>query len=46
MKTIALVSDHEGYELKQLIAAHLRTRGYTVNDFGTIRINEDGEPCR
>ena len=35
MKTIAIASDHAGYELKQVIAAHLRTRGYTVNDFGT-----------
>jgi len=36
MKTIALASDHAGYELKQVIAAHLRAMGYTVNDFGTI----------
>jgi len=36
MKTIAIASDHAGYELKQLIAAHLRTIGYTVNDFGTM----------
>ena len=35
MKTIAIASDHAGYELKQLIAAHLKSRGYTVNDFGT-----------
>jgi ribose 5-phosphate isomerase RpiB len=32
MKTIAIASDNAGYELKQVIAAHLRTRGYTVND--------------
>lgn len=35
MRTIAIASDHAGYELKQLIAAHLKSRGYTVNDFGT-----------
>jgi ribose 5-phosphate isomerase B len=35
MRAIAIASDHAGYELKQVIAAHLRTRGYTVNDFGT-----------
>jgi ribose 5-phosphate isomerase B len=35
MKTIAIASDHAGYELKQVIAGHLRTKGYTVNDFGT-----------
>jgi len=35
MKTIAIGSDHAGYELKQFIAAHLRSTGHTVNDFGT-----------
>lgn len=35
MKTIAIASDHAGYELKEVIAVHLRKRGYTVNDFGT-----------
>jgi ribose 5-phosphate isomerase B len=35
MKTIAIASDHAGYELKKLIAGHLKSRGYTVNDFGT-----------
>lgn len=35
MKKIAIASDHAGYELKQLIADHLKSRGYTVNDFGT-----------
>lgn len=36
MKTIAMASDHAGYELKLLIAAHLRSKGYIVNDFGTV----------
>lgn len=35
IKTIAIASDHAGYELKQTLAAHLRSKGYTVNDFGT-----------
>ena len=36
MTTIAIASDHAGYELKQVIVAHLRAKGYTVNDFGTM----------
>ena len=35
MKNIAIASDHAGYELKQVIAAHLKKMGYKVNDFGT-----------
>lgn len=35
MRTIALASDHAGYELKRAIAAHLRARGHAVTDFGT-----------
>ena len=35
MKTIAVASDHAGYELKQAIAAHLTARGFVVKDFGT-----------
>jgi ribose 5-phosphate isomerase B len=36
MTTIAIASDHAGYELKQVIVAHLRAKGYTVKDFGTM----------
>ncbi len=35
MRAIAIASDHAGYELKEVIAAHLRSKGYRVNDFGT-----------
>ena len=35
-RTIAVASDHAGYELKKVIVAHLRSKGYTVNDFGTV----------
>jgi ribose 5-phosphate isomerase B len=35
MKTIAIAADHAGYALKQVLAAHLRASGFTVNDFGT-----------
>jgi len=35
MKTIAMASDHAGYELKQVIAAYLGSKNYIVNDFGT-----------
>ena len=32
--TIAIGSDHGGYELKQKILAHLRDRGLAYKDFG------------
>ena len=35
VKRIALGSDHAGFELKQTIKEHLRSRGYDVADFGT-----------
>ena len=34
MKTIALGSDHAGYELKEYIKAHLIECGYPVKDYG------------
>ena len=33
--TIAIGSDHGGFELKQEIMAHLAQRGFEVKDFGT-----------
>ncbi len=36
IRTVAIASDHAGYELKEVIVAHLRSKGYTVNDFGTV----------
>ena len=35
MKSIAIASDHAGYGLKQVIAAHLKSMGCAVTDFGT-----------
>lgn len=35
MNTIAIASDHAGFRLKEVLAAHLRQMGYTVRDFGT-----------
>lgn len=35
MTTIAIASDHAGFDLKTAIIAHLRAKGFTVVDFGT-----------
>jgi len=35
MQTLAIGADHGGFELKQLLAEHLRSRGFTVEDCGT-----------
>ena len=35
MKRIALGTDHAGYQLKEVIKAHLESNGYKVLDFGT-----------
>ena len=35
MKKIAIASDHAGYDLKEIVIAHLKEEGYSVNDFGT-----------
>jgi len=35
MRTIALGSDHGGFDLKEVIAAHLGKRGLSVIDCGT-----------
>jgi ribose 5-phosphate isomerase B len=32
---IAIASDHAGYRLKQVVAAHLRDAGHDVDDLGT-----------
>ena len=34
-KTVALAADHGGFELKNMLGAHLQTRGFTVLDCGT-----------
>lgn len=35
MSKIAIASDHAGYHLKEILIAHLKGAGYSVNDFGT-----------
>ena len=35
MKTIALGTDHAGYQLKEVIKAHLELKGYAFVDYGT-----------
>ena len=32
---IAIGSDHAGFEMKEALKAHLKDRGYEVQDFGT-----------
>lgn len=34
-KPIALCSDHAGYSLKNIVAEHLISLGFTIEDFGT-----------
>jgi ribose 5-phosphate isomerase B len=35
MTTIAIASDHAGYEYKELLKSHLESNGFQVEDFGT-----------
>jgi ribose 5-phosphate isomerase B len=35
MSTIAIGSDHAGYNLKQALITYLQAKGHTVEDFGT-----------
>jgi ribose 5-phosphate isomerase B len=35
MKRIAIGSDHAGYKLKERIKSHLKSKAYTVVDYGT-----------
>jgi len=34
METIAVASDHAGYELKNIISEHLKLKGFSIKDFG------------
>ncbi|MBA3027992.1 MAG: RpiB/LacA/LacB family sugar-phosphate isomerase [Desulfobacteraceae bacterium] len=34
-KTIAIASDHAGYEYKEFLKSHLKSKGIEVKDFGT-----------
>ena len=42
-KVIYLGADHAGFELKQKIAAYLKTRGYAVRDLGPHTHNPDDD---
>ncbi len=35
MTTIAIASDHAGYEYKEVLKSHLESKGFKVEDFGT-----------
>ena len=35
MQTVAIGADHGGFELKQQLAEHIRSRGFVVEDCGT-----------
>src|SRR6185436_13740696 len=35
MQTVAIGADHGGFELKQLLVEHIRSRGFAVEDCGT-----------
>ena len=35
MNSIAIASDHAGFEYKEILKAHLKEKGITVEDFGT-----------
>ena len=41
--TIYLGGDHAAFELKKKIAAYLKTRGYTVRDFGPHKYDPDDD---
>ncbi len=34
METIAVASDHAGYEMKNAVIEHLKSKGYSISDFG------------
>ena len=35
MEKVAFASDHAGYELKGVLEAYMREKGYEIVDFGT-----------
>lgn len=43
-QTIAIGSDHAGFEQKQALITHLQNAGYTVKDFGTNSLDSVDYP--
>ena len=43
-KTIAIASDHAGYEMKLALIIYLEEQGYTLRDFGTDSIKSVNYP--
>lgn len=41
---IPIASDHAGFELKELVIAHLRDKGFEVRDFGTNSLDSVDYP--
>ncbi len=39
MKSIAIASDHAGFEYKGVLKSHLESKGITVEDFGTHSVD-------
>ena len=35
MNNIAIASDHAGFEYKEILKVHLKTKGFDIEDFGT-----------
>ena len=44
MTKIAIASDHAGYQLKEMLKAHLGREGYEIDDFGTASETEVDYP--
>ncbi|MGE5440034.1 MAG: transaldolase [Bacteroidota bacterium] len=40
---IGIAADHGGYEIKEKVAAFLRTEGHTVTDYGAYRLSADDD---
>ena len=43
-KIVPIGCDHAGFELKQAVSAHLKSKGFEVKDFGTHNTNSIDYP--
>lgn len=43
-KKIAIGADHAGFELKNVLIGYLKSKGYTVKDFGTFSVKSTDYP--